>query len=413
MPSVEASSGTRRRSSFNGTIGAVCTITLRRRRHTIATRWAFAFRLSSCRRMPSAITFRTCNTKRLAYCVSPRSFGDCSGLPTPIGARTHPRKTVSISIKNRSNTSPSTRRSRQSFSCTSSATIISLRTTNRSPLMRSFARSMTCVAIALTSGCSNALTTSSVVPPGPAPEFSSPIERAFGGGAIQHIVVIVQENRTVDNLFNGFPGADTVTWGRNENGQAVVLHRTPLAAQYDMSHKHETWLTDYARGKMDGFSDEGENCYAPSDRCPASAIAPYGYVPRGDVKPYWDMAQQYTFADRMFQSNQGPSFPAHQYIISGTSTIADGSHYRAEENATAPHSPGHQGGCSSAPDATVQTIDDAGKQGPTVFPCFDRNSIMHEMDLRHVTWRYFQQFGGSGQWHAVNAVRNVWDGPTY
>jgi phospholipase C len=115
----------------------------------------------------------------------------------------------------------------------------------------------------------------------------------------------------------------------------------------------------------------------------------------------------------MFQSNQGPSFPAHQYIISGTSTIADGSHYRAEENATAPHSPGHQGGCSSAPDATVQTIDDAGKQGPTVFPCFDRNSIMHEMDLRHVTWRYFQQFGGSGQWHAVNAVRNVWDGPTY
>ena len=30
---------------------------------------------------------------------------------------------------------------------------------------------------------------------------------------IQHIVVIMQENRSFDNLFNGFPGADTVQSG--------------------------------------------------------------------------------------------------------------------------------------------------------------------------------------------------------
>ncbi|MBV8149005.1 MAG: hypothetical protein JO092_07925, partial [Candidatus Eremiobacteraeota bacterium] len=31
---------------------------------------------------------------------------------------------------------------------------------------------------------------------------------------ISHVVIIVQENRTVDNLFNGFPNADTKPWGR-------------------------------------------------------------------------------------------------------------------------------------------------------------------------------------------------------
>lgn len=280
-------------------------------------------------------------------------------------------------------------------------------------MTRSFRNAIACAALALASACSNTMAPNAAVPSASAPEFGSPIARALGSGTIQHIVVIVQENRTIDNLFNGFPGADTMTWGRNENGQVVVLHKTPLAAQYDMSHKHSTWLTDYDNGKMNGFSDEGENCYAPENKCPASAIAPYGFVPRSDVEPYWDMALQYTLADRMFQSNQGPSFPAHQYIISGTSTIADGSRYRAEENASAPQSRGRQGGCNSLPSATVATIDEAGKPGPYVFPCFARNSITHDMDVHHVTWRYYQQFRGSGQWHAVDAVRDVWDGPSY
>ena len=42
----------------------------------------------------------------------------------------------------------------------------------------------------------------------------------------------------------------------------------------------------------------------------------------------------------MFETNQSPSFPAHQYLISGTSTIADGSVLRASENPFTPtHNP--------------------------------------------------------------------------
>ncbi len=42
------------------------------------------------------------------------------------------------------------------------------------------------------------------------------------------MVVIVQENRTVDNLFNGFPGADTVKMGQNLQGQTIELRAHPL-----------------------------------------------------------------------------------------------------------------------------------------------------------------------------------------
>ena len=44
---------------------------------------------------------------------------------------------------------------------------------------------------------------------------------------IQHVVVIMQENRSFDHLFNGFPGADTVSSGMNQ-GVVVPLTVTPL-----------------------------------------------------------------------------------------------------------------------------------------------------------------------------------------
>ena len=72
------------------------------------------------------------------------------------------------------------------------------------------------------------------------------------------------------------------------------------------------------------------------------------YVPQSEIQPYWDMAEQYTFADNMFQTNQGPSFPAHQYIISGTSTINNRSDLKAAENPRDPRRHGREGGCNSS-----------------------------------------------------------------
>src|SRR5580700_5846270 len=58
-----------------------------------------------------------------------------------------------------------------------------------------------------------------------------------GISKIQHIVIIVQENRSVDNLFNGFPGADTVTSGERRIGP-VALRPVDLAYPADVDHQH-------------------------------------------------------------------------------------------------------------------------------------------------------------------------------
>jgi phospholipase C len=284
--------------------------------------------------------------------------------------------------------------------------------TNTASVFRSLLTVTACVAVGLSTACSSIAPSAAPAVSGAAP-FGAPVQQVFGNGAIKHIVVIVQENRSVDNLFNGFPGADTAKYGINEQGQKVKLQSTSLTAPYDLSHTHKAWVVDYDGGKLEGFDREAVTCYTNDTSLrPPRTVAAYGYVPRTDVEPYWEMAQDYTFADKMFQSNQGPSFPAHQYIISGTSAIANGSQYLADDNVDS-KSGFHQGGCSSHRDSTVPTIDVNGQSGPPVFPCFDRISIIQLMDDRKVTWRYFQQIGGSGAWHAVDAIKSVWKTPNY
>lgn len=73
---------------------------------------------------------------------------------------------------------------------------------------------------------------------------------------IQHVVIIFQENRTVDNLFYGFPGADTVTSGKTSTGATVALHPVSLAAPYDLDHSHTGFVTGYNGGNMNGFDLE-------------------------------------------------------------------------------------------------------------------------------------------------------------
>ncbi|MBV8196765.1 MAG: hypothetical protein JO263_01400, partial [Candidatus Eremiobacteraeota bacterium] len=227
---------------------------------------------------------------------------------------------------------------------------------------------------------------------------------------IQHIVVIVQENRSLDNLFNGFPGANTVAVGKNSYGQTVPLHQERLQTRFDLSHKHPAFLVEYDFGKMDGFNLEGVICRR---HCPDRSTAAYAFINHKEVAPYWQMAQQYVLADDMFQTNQGPSFPAHQYLISGTSTIAAHSPLRAAENPTNQQHQPNEGGCDSAKTARAETIDSYGHERNGPFPCYDRASIMDLMDAAGVSWKYYEAYGGPGLWNAVDAIKQIWQKPEF
>jgi phospholipase C len=217
---------------------------------------------------------------------------------------------------------------------------------------------------------------------------------------IRHVIVIVQENRTPDYLFQGIPGADIAKYGTDSRGDRVKLQPISLQTQWDLKHAHTSFLQDFNDGKMNGF-DAGlpEHKY----------LRPFGYAPESEVAPYHEMAKQYVFADRMFQSNQGPSFPAHLYIVSGTAGDASTAPYRV---ATNPHDGDTgrpaPGGCDAKPSVYVATIDPRnGSAGPKPFPCFDRPVLANLLEAKHVSWRYYQPHRGAGRWEAMDAYRNV------
>jgi phospholipase C len=167
---------------------------------------------------------------------------------------------------------------------------------------------------------------------------------------------------------------------------------------------HNNFLTDYNNGKMNGFD---------KNQTPDNHLRPFGYAPASEVQPYHDMAAQYVFGDHMFQSNQGPSFPAHLYIVSGTARDATIAPYLVKDNPNGTVN-GKAGGCDSAEGATVSTIDPGtGANGRSVYPCFDRPVLTDFLDAKGVSWKYYQQDLGAGLWHAFDAIKHVREGSDY
>jgi phospholipase C len=225
-------------------------------------------------------------------------------------------------------------------------------------------------------------------------------------GKIQHVIIIFQENRTPDNLFHGLPGADIASTGVDSRGRIVPLVPVSISTNFDVDHSHRAFITSYNRGQMNGFDHVYIICGAGS--CPGAT--PYAYVPPSQVGPYFALAQQYTFADRMFQTNQGPSFPAHQYIVSGTATNAPGSVLLASGN---PHYVDRLGGnCDGSPQSRVWMIDPAGSERISVWPCFEHSTLFDRLDAEGGSWRYYESHLG-GIWSAPNAIAHIRRGPDW
>lgn len=232
---------------------------------------------------------------------------------------------------------------------------------------------------------------------------SSPSSSNMPPGKLQHVVIIFQENRTPDNLFHDpvliNAGADIASSGMNSSGQTIPLIATSLGVDYDLSHAHSAFVSMYDNGKMDGANNVAVSCSAGATSCPPPNPQ-FMYVQASDVGPYFQMAEQYTFGDRMFQTNEGPSFPAHQFIISGTSAPTATSNLFAAEN------PNGGAGCAAAPGSLVLLIDPSGVQSGTTYPCFEHSSVTDELDAKSVSWRYYTPSPGS-IWTGPNAIQHI------
>jgi phospholipase C len=248
-----------------------------------------------------------------------------------------------------------------------------------------------CVAAALLAACAGshqpAAMNGAVLP-----QVPSRASGSGGSGYIQHVVLIIQENRSFDDFFATFPGADGTTTGKWKN-KTIRLREVGLAALCDFRHGRANFLLDYNNGKMNGFGSEQTRGYCP----PKAGKLPYQYVNPKQIAPYWDIAKQYVLADHMFQTQGSGSFTAHQDLIRGGTTID-----KAQTKSLIDFPNGEPWGCDAPHDTTtsllVQTskgLDYERHKGPFTctndFPASGSYypTLRDLLDARAVSWKYY------------------------
>jgi phospholipase C len=304
----------------------------------------------------------------------------------------------------------------------------------RSPLFCLLA-AFACLAAA---GCSGTATT---VPAASSAPNAQPTRcPAANYSCIKHVVIIIQENRSFNNLFMGYPGALTRDTGKAGSRVVPLRPRALEQSIADISHCFDAAMSAWDNGKMDGFDREYPEKW-PLTNCPSLARpevgtsgihSPYVYVPNGapnyvdEAGPYWQMAMQYVLADHYFPTDFGPSFTAHQYLIAGTTDVA--------RNLAIVNYPGvlnKYGGvnltsstswsCDSPAFARTSLLDARRTVLPAAgpFPCFtEYRTIADSLDARGIAWRYYtpttKNFpNGDYIWSPFSAIRAVRFGPDW
>ena len=214
-------------------------------------------------------------------------------------------------------------------------------------------------------------------------------------GKIQHVVYIIQENRSFNVLFKGFPGATTASKGDDENGNKVKLHVQNLSQGWDMDHSVNGFFADYANGALNGWNEEDACCGEPKDFA-------YAYIERSQVKPYWSMAEQYVLADNMFQSNLDGSFISHQYAISAYANHAV-------------NYPSGAWGCTGSAGDVINTLLGNRTIGPNISACFNQQTLGDELDNAGIGWRFYAApTSNTGTiWSAYQAIQHIYEGPDW
>ena len=138
---------------------------------------------------------------------------------------------------------------------------------------------------------------------------------------IDTLVVVMQEDRTFNNYFGTYPGANGWPDGyrvpRDPNDLSlgyVEPHKLTETRTVSLPHSEKAMRAAYNAGAMDSFVAAAEEFGADDG---ALALGYYNY---NEIPFYWQLADEFVLADRWFSSVMGPSFPNHLYLFSASRT---------------------------------------------------------------------------------------------
>ena len=220
---------------------------------------------------------------------------------------------------------------------------------------------------------------------------------AVGIHKIKHVIVIMQENRSFDQYFGTYPGADGIP--RNADGSFAVCIPNPATGTCERPfhdtenmnaggpHGQADAKADVDGGKMDRFVARAENARVKGCKndptnpiCSQRAVNPdvMGYHDGQDIPNYWAYARNFVLQDHMFEPNASWSLPAHLFMVSEWSAHCT--------SATDPFS------CVNAlqnpgppPDQKTNVT-----HTPPKYAWTDLTYLLHK---RHVSWRYYVYTG--------------------
>jgi phospholipase C len=136
---------------------------------------------------------------------------------------------------------------------------------------------------------------------------------APAGSGIEHVVIVMMENRSFDHLIGWLPGADGRQAGLSFPDRNGVSHSTYHLTDFmgcahpDPDHSFEGGRAQYDNGKVDGWLRSGTNDEFV-----------LGYYLPADLAFWGAAARDWTVCDRYFAPILGPTYPNRIYQHAGT-----------------------------------------------------------------------------------------------
>ena len=222
---------------------------------------------------------------------------------------------------------------------------------------------------------------------------------------IEHVVFIFKENRTFDNYFGSYPGADGATSGLTSSGERVSLTPAHDVLVPGLGHEFHSAVLAINGGRMDQFDQVlyGED------------LDPYTMFDRESLPAYWSYADEFVLGDRMFSSMYSPTFPEHLYAVAA----------QAGGITTNKHILGGPGGYCDDPVERVKAFRSLSKEErrivmnaeeivdmPTVesywhdiWPCLDIKVMPDLLNEAGISWRYYDS--DASWFNALLAIKHI------